>query len=326
MICEMSRRKMSKLHPELQKSIAVTNQTLKDFGLSDFHSGGIELEREFFETLSPPIENNPPIYQVEDQKIDGSSGKIPIRVYYPFAGKDLPALVWFHGGGWVIGNLETADFNCRKMANDFKCVVISIDYRLAPETPFPGALDDCYFATKWVVTNPDKFGIDVEKIAVGGDSAGGNLAACVSLRCRDNGLPVGFQLLVYPVIEANFDNPSYQENGTGYLLTRDAMIFYWDCYVPNENERKNPYVAPLHAKSLANLPPAFIISAEFDPLREEAETYGKALMAAGVDVEIKRYAGMIHGFFNMLTDEPVVEIDSASTDASNAFWKAFGRK
>jgi acetyl esterase len=313
---------MGSLDPEIKKAIEVFEQKLQDFGLSDFHSGGVDPARAFYRSLTPPIENNPSIYRVEDRKIDGPDGEIPIRVYFPTEGTNLPALVWFHGGGWVIGNLDTADYNCRKMANDYQCVVVSVDYRLAPEVPFPGALDDCYAATEWVFAHPGEIGIDVKKIAVGGDSAGGNLASAVALRSRDNGLAVGFQLLIYPVIEADFDNSSYLENANGYLLTRDAMTFYWDCYVPDEDERKNPFVSPLHAKSLSGLPPAFIISAEFDPLQDEAERYARVLKAAGIDVETKRYDGMIHGFFNMLTDEPVNEIVLASKDSANAFRRA----
>ena len=314
---------MSELHPGIQKVLNNFEKTLKEFGLSDFHTAGVEPARALLRSISPPVEFYPPIYRIENREIPGSSGNIPIRVYYPSEGKDFPALVWFHGGGWVIGDLETAEFNCRKMANDVECVVISIDYRLAPETPFPGAIDDCFVATEWIFDNGVDIGIDMTRIAVGGDSAGGNLAACVAIRARDKNIPLVFQLLIYPVTDADFNRPSYQEYAKGYFLTHDAMQWYMDYYVPDVNKRNHPDVTPIHAEDLSDLPPAFIITAEFDPLRDEGEAYGNALMEAGVDVEIKRYEGMIHGFFNMLTEEPIDEIILASSDAVNALQRYF---
>jgi acetyl esterase len=315
---------MGILHPEMRKVLDNFEGALKEFGLSDFHSSGVEPARAFFRAISTPAENYPPNYRVDHRKIPGPGGELPIRIYYPSKGKDFPAMVWFHSGGWVIGDLDTAEFNCRKLANDCNCVVISIDYSLAPEMPFPGAIDDCYSATDWVFNNADDLGIDAQKIAVGGDSSGGNLAACVALRSLNNDLPLGFQLLVYPVISADFNTPSYLENATDYGVTRDFIQWCWDCYVPDENFRKHPEVSPIHAENLSGLAPAFIITAEFDPLRDEGEAYGDALRAAGVDVEVKRYDGMIHGFFNMLTEEPIDQIILASTDTSKILQKVFG--
>jgi acetyl esterase len=314
---------MGKLHPGIRLVLDQFEGALKEFGLSDFHSAGVEPARGFFRAISTPAEYNQEIYRLYNQKISGPGGEIPIRVYYPSEGSDFPGLVWFHGGGWVLGDLDTADFNCRNLANGSKCVVISIDYRLAPETPFPGAIDDCYLATEWVSNHAAELGIDGQKIAVGGDSAGGNLAACVSLRARDNNLPLGFQLLVYPVINADFNTPSYLENANGYLVTRDFIQWCWDCYVPDRDERNHPDVSPINADNLSGLAPAFIITAEFDPLRDEGEAYGDALQAAGVDVEVKRYDGMIHGFFNMLTEEPIDQIILASNDSANMLQGVF---
>ena len=315
---------MGTLHPEIRKVIQNFEAGLQAFGMSDFHSNGIEQAREFFKATSIPSELNPPIYQLEERVILGPGGDLPIRIYHPSDGVGFPAMVWFHGGGFVFGDLDSAEFNCRKLANDCNCVVISVDYRLAPEMPFPGAIDDFYLATEWVFNNANDIGIDVQKIAVGGDSSGGNLAACVALRARDHGLPIGFQLLVYPAITDDFDTPSYLENGTGYILTSDFLKWCWDCYVPSVASRVDPNVSPIQADTLTGLPPALIITAEFDPLRDEGEAYGEALKAAGVDVEMKRYDGMIHGFYNMLTEEPVDQIISASADTVRAFQRVFG--
>ncbi|MFN2302657.1 MAG: alpha/beta hydrolase, partial [Anaerolineales bacterium] len=247
---------MGTLHPEIRKVIQNFEAGLQAFGMSDFHSNGIEQAREFFKATSIPSELNPPIYQLEERVILGPGGDLPIRIYHPSDGVGFPAMVWFHGGGFVFGDLDSAEFNCRKLANDCNCVVISVDYRLAPEMPFPGAIDDCYLATEWVFNNANDIGIDVQKIAVGGDSSGGNLAACVALRARDHGLPIGFQLLVYPAITDDFDTPSYLENGTGYILTSDFLKWCWDCYVPSVASRVDPNVSPIQAETLKGLPPA----------------------------------------------------------------------
>jgi len=233
--------------------------------------------------------------------------------------------VWFHGGGWVWGTLDGAELNCRKFANEAQCVVVSVDYRLAPETPFPGAIDDCCAVTAWVAEAAVQLNIDKTRIAVGGDSAGGNLAACVAYRCRDKGPKLVFQLLIYPVIDADFTRPSYIENGKDYVLTRAFMEWFWNCYVPNVADRKNPLVAPIHASDLSRLSSAHIITAEFDPLRDEGEAYGESLKSAGVKAEIYRYDGMIHGFYNLLTPEPIDEVIKATRIATDALKSAFNK-
>ena len=225
---------------------------------------------------------------------------------------------------WVLGNLDTAEFSCRKLANDVECAVVSVDYRLAPETSFPGAIEDCSAATIWVASAADELGIDPQRIAVGGDSAGGNLTACAAYVARENGPTLAFQLLIYPVVDADFGRASYLDNAEGYLLTRSAMQWFWDLYVPDTEDRRNVGVSPIHAADLSGLPPALLITAEFDPLRDEAEAYGAALEAAGVAVETRRYNGMIHGFFHMLTENPVDGISAASRDAVAALRRAFG--
>jgi len=242
-----------------------------------------------------------PVAQVEDRTIPGPAGEIPIRVYRPEGQEALPVLVYFHGGGWVIGNLETHDPLCRHLANAVGCVVASVDYRLAPEHPYPAAIDDAYAATAWIAQNAALLDGDRRRIAVAGDSAGGNLAAAVSLMARDKGRPhLVFQLLVYPVTDAPGagNHASYRENGEGYFLTAQMMHWFWNHYC-TKSDLDDAYLCPLRAKDVAKVPPALVVTAEFDPLRDEGEAYGRRLREAGVPVEVKRYPGMIHGFFGM---------------------------
>lgn len=263
-------------------------------------SAGREMYR-MMQPAAPDIE----VGKVEDRKIPGPGGPIPVRIYTPKAspqnkGGPFPIFMNFHGGGWVIGDLDTADSQCRDVCNLAQCVVVSVDYRLAPEHRFPAAAEDCYAATVWAAQEAKALNGDANRIAVGGDSAGGNLAAVVSLMARDRkGPKIVFQLLVYPVTNAAFDTPSYTSNAEGYLLTRAAMEWFWNHYAPGQPDRANPYASPLAAKDLTKLPPALVLTAEFDPLRDEGEAYAKRLKAAGVPTELVRYDGLIHGFFAM---------------------------
>ncbi len=316
---------MSQPHPEIQKFVQTFENAMHEDGLTDLHSGGVAAARTFNDSRKMPDDMLPPIYHVEDSAISGETGEIPIRIYRPNEDQELPLLMWFHGGGWVLGDLDTGEFKCRKLAHDVGCVVVSVDYRRAPETPFPGAIDDCFAATLWAASSADELGVDPSHIAVAGDSAGGNLAACVALRARDAGLNLVFQLLVYPVIEANFDRTSYSENAEGYLLTASAMKWFWDCYVPNIADRNHPDVAPICASDLSGLPPALVMTAEFDPLRDEAEDYGQALKAAGVDTVTRRYIGMTHAFYMLPTETPVAEIDAATDESTEALRWAFNK-
>jgi acetyl esterase len=249
---------------------------------------------------SRPRVAGPEVARVEDRLIPGPGVDIPVRIYTPPGSGPFPILVWFHGGGWVVGDLETADPTARSLTVGAKCMVVSVDYRLAPETKFPGAADDCYAATVWAAQQATRLNGDPSKIAVGGDSAGGNLAAAVALMARDRGgLSLAFQLLVYPVTARDFGMPSYRQNAEGYGLTLDAMRWYWDHYLQHPNDASNPYAAPLVAENLTGLPPALVITAECDPLRDEGEAFAKRLQAAGVPTTYSRYDGMIHGFFGM---------------------------
>jgi acetyl esterase len=269
-----------------------------------------------------PLPPGAPVANVENRTIPGPAGEIPLRIYTPVGDAPFPVLVWFHGGGWVLGSLDGSDHTCRELANTAGCVVVSVDYRLAPEHKFPASPDDCESAHEWVLANATSFGGDPQRVAVGGDSAGGNLAAVVSLRAKERGgsLPV-FQLLVYPVTDSNFDRLSYQENADGYLLTTSSMHWFWDQYVSRPEDMAHPHASPMYATDLSGLPAALIITAEFDPLRDEGEAFADRLRDARVAVRVTRYDGMIHGFFGMF---PVIDKGkSAIREASDALASAF---
>lgn len=249
------------------------------------------------------MEQGEEVHRVDDRLIPSPDGDIPARVYTPQAavGEAHGVLVWFHGGGWVIGDLDTADSTCRALANRAGCVVVSVDYRLAPEHPAPAALDDCMAALMWTAENAELLGVDAGRVAVGGDSAGGNLAALVCQRVRDEfGPDIDFQLLVYPVTDLTMSHPSIDENAEGYFLTKDTMSWFIGHYL-GESDPKDASVSPLHAAELAGLPPTLVITAELDPLRDEGEAYAARLREAGVPTEALRYDGQIHGFMGMAT-------------------------
>jgi acetyl esterase len=208
--------------------------------------------------------------------------------------------VYFHGGGWVIGDLESHDAGCRALANTTGAVVLAVDYRLAPEHPFPAALEDCLAATSWAASHAGELDVDPARLVVMGDSAGGNLAAAVPLMARAAGGPaIALQVGLYPVLSADFDSSSYRDNAEGFFLTREAMRWFWDQYVPHESDRRNPLAAPLEEPDLSGLPPSHIVTAEHDPLRDEGEAYANRLRQAGVASSNTRYGGLFHGFFNM---------------------------
>ena len=249
-----------------------------------------------------PVEGKAELVQsVENLRIPGLEGGIPIRVYRPEAAGPRPAMVYFHGGGWVVCDLDTHDVICRAIARRAGAVVVAVDYRLAPEHKFPAAVLDSYAATVWVAANADQLGIDQNRIAVGGDSAGGNLGAVVSLKSRDeNGPAIALQVMVYPVTDlSSFATPSYQEFAEGYQLTRAEMEWFRGHYLQSIEDARDPHASPLVASDLRGLPPALIITAECDPLRDEGEAYAKRLTEAGVHVTCTRYAGMIHPFFSL---------------------------
>lgn len=242
-----------------------------------------------------------PIAKVENLTVPGPAGDIPIRVFTPDAPGPLPILVHYHGGGWVIGSVDQSENLCRAMANLTPCIVVSVEYRLAPETRFPGGLEDCYAATQWVAEHGAELGGDPSRLAVGGESAGGNLAAAVSLLARERGGPkISYQVLIYPVTDANFETASYTEMAEGYGLTRDGMQYFWELYLADPSHASDPLASVLQA-DVSGLPPALVVTAEFDPLRSEGDAYAEKLKAAGVPVEHVSYPGQIHGFFNVGT-------------------------
>jgi len=262
------------------------------------------------------------IARVENRTVPGPAGEIPVRIYTPVGTAPFPVLVYFHGGGWVIGNLDTHDGICRSLANRVGCLVVSVDYRLAPEHTFPAAPEDCYAATRWLAEHAGSLGGDKGRIAVGGDSAGGNLAAVGALMARDRGGPkLAFQLLVYPVTDADFETRSYRENAEGYFLTRADMVWFWNHYAPRQEDRRNPYAAPLRAASLRGLPPALVITAEFDPLCDDGNAYAARLREDGVPVRLSRQDGLIHGFFQMgaVIDRGRASVDEAARALKDAF-------
>jgi acetyl esterase len=257
----------------------------------------------FRETRPASTPTAPEIGAVNNLVAETPTGTIPVRVYRPVgaaADMPLPALVYFHGGGWVIGDLETHDVLCRQLTAEAGIEVVAVDYRLAPEAKFPAAADDAWAATQWVVANAGRLGIDAKRIAVGGDSAGGNLAAVVALMACDAGAPaIAFQVLLYPVTDVSTERRSYSDFADGYLLTRDSMRWFVDHYLASKDQARDWRVSPLLAPSLTGLPPALIVTAGFDPLRDEGEAYARALRDAGVRVDYICYGGMLHGFVPM---------------------------
>jgi len=239
--------------------------------------------------------------EVQNRTVRGPSGPIPVRVYRPVKKETLPALMFFHGGGFVICNLDTHDRLCRSIAKASGCAVISVDYRLAPEHKYPAAVDDAFAATQYLAEHAAEFGIDPNGIAVGGDSAGGNLAAVVSLLARDRGGPkLKFQLLIYPLVDFNDQSPSMQQFGQGdHFLSMEGMDWFKKSYLPSAEAAREPSASPINATDFRGLPPAMVITAECDPLRDQGEAYARKLEAAGVPVELKRYAGMIHPFLSL---------------------------
>jgi acetyl esterase len=244
--------------------------------------------------MAPPAE----IAGLREQTIEGPGGPLRIRLYTPRGTGPFPLLVFFHGSGFVLCSLDTHDGMCRNLCAGAGCIVASVDYRLAPEHKFPAGIDDCLHATRWAAAHAAELGANAKHIAVGGDSAGGNMATVTALRVREeSGTLLCGQLLLYPVTDYHTPGtPSYEENAEGYGLTRDTMKWFWDHYLSDASEGAYPHASPLRATDLSGLPPALVITAEYDPLRDEGELYAEKLKAAGVPVALSRYNGVNHGF------------------------------
>ncbi len=245
-----------------------------------------------------------PVHHVEDSAVQTREGRqIPVRLYDPGTPKPRPAIVYFHGGGWVTGSIDTHDNLCRALANASGALVVAVEYRLAPEHKFPAALEDAYLVVAGMSQNAQRLGIN--HVIAAGDSAGGNLAAAVCLLAREHRAPrIDAQILLYPILDFQFETPSYHENADGYLLTRDDMIWFWRHYLNDEAEGANPMASPLRMPDLAWLPPALVITAEYDPLRDEGNAYAERLMAANVPTTHYMYEGQIHGFMRRMNIFP----------------------
>jgi acetyl esterase len=272
------------------------------------------------------LANKAEMASVTDRTFPGPAGDVPVRIYVPTSDPGpRPVLVYFHGGGWVIGDLESHDATVRALAAASGVTVVAVDYRLAPEHPFPAAVDDCLAAVRWVAerSTTAELGVDPGRMAVGGDSAGGNLAAVAAQQLRDTGPALRFQLLVYPATEMHLSHPSIDENADGYFLTKADMAWFRGHYCPRE-DWNDPRMSPLlaHDDTVRDVAPALVITAEFDPLRDEGEAYAAKLQAAGVDAKVSRYDSVIHGFFSM--SDMVPEGKAAIDEAAEALRAALG--
>lgn len=265
--------------------------------------------RGMMKALLPPVEDRPAVERVENRFIPGPNGAVPVRIYAPSGEGPFPLFLYIHGGGWTAGSIEEYDVTCRLIAREAGAKVISVEYRLAPEHPFPAGLEDCYAAAEWVFEHADALNGDRTNITIGGDSAGGNLSAAVTLIARDRNKPLfARQVLLYPATDyyhyrvySEYD--SIIENGDGYFLTNVDMSYYWTLYLGDEIHAVNYYASPIRARDFRGLPPTLLITAEYDPLRDEGEQYGKKLRQAGVHVNAKRFSDTIHGFVSFFPDQ-----------------------
>ncbi|HZH75072.1 MAG TPA: alpha/beta hydrolase [Archangium sp.] len=263
-----------------------------------------------------------PVARAEDRVLKGPGGPLRIRVYTPEGTGPFPIVMYFHGGGWTLASVEVVDPTCRRLCAGTGAIVVSVDYRLAPEHKFPAAPEDCYAATDWVARHAPELHGDTHRLAVCGDSSGGNLAAAVCLMSRDRGGPaIVCQVLAYPPMANVFDTPSYRENAEGYFLTREMMQWFWDHYLTRPEDGRHPYASPLQAERFAGLPPALVLTAEFDPLRDEGESYASRLRQAQVPVRQVRYDGSVHGFFTLggVMEQGMRALDEASATLREVF-------
>lgn len=275
------------LHPQV---VQLLERAAKS-PLPPYYEVPAHVARRIYRDTRAALSPKPP--EVAEARLLIAPGPIALRAYRPHGSKPeekLPALVYFHGGGWVIGDLDTHDVLCRQLANGARCAVYSVDYRMGPEHPFPAAVEDCLAATAFVAGRH-------ERVAVGGDSAGGNLAAVVALLAREAGGPaIAFQLLIYPVTDQRMQHASIQRNGEGYLLTKKAMDYFQAQYLPGKQDRVDWRASPLLAQSLAGLPPAYVMTAGYDPLVDEGRAYAERMASQGVEVAYREYPDMVHGF------------------------------
>ncbi len=296
--------------------------------MKQVHEGTPEEARLAREEAGNPFEPKPrDLAGIEDTFIPGPGGDFSIRIYRPQTDSfgSLPALVYFHGGGFVVGSIKSHDALTQNLSAEAECVVISVEYRLAPETKYPGPLEDALASFRWVTLNATSIGIDPERIAIGGDSAGANLATVACMKCRDENesQPI-FQLLIYPATDLSRNTFSMKEFSIGYFLTADGIKWFEGHYLEDDSQAKEPYASPLLAKNHDNLPPALVITAGFDPLRDEGKAYADKLKAAGVDATHTCYTDMIHGFLSMggVLPQGLEAIKECGRQLKKAFSKA----
>jgi acetyl esterase len=283
-----------------------------------FESVGAVAARDLYMAGRKALSPDPmPIAETRDVAIPGSGGPIPARLYRSAKNGTLPVLVFLHGGGWVVGNIDSHEAMCRHLANRAECAVLSVDYRMGPEHKFPAAVEDCFAATAWAADNGASLDVDPGRLAVGGDSAGGNLAAVVSLLARDKRAPrVSCQLLIYPATDAAMRHDSVARYAEGYVLTRATMRWFYEQYLRTPDDAADWRVSPLLAPDLSRLPPAYVLTAGYDPLCDEGDAYAARLAAAGVPVTHRRSAGQVHGF---VTNGKVIRAAETALDEIAAF-------
>ena len=314
---------MSGLHPQ----VAALLERAAKSPLPPYYEVPAAVARRLYRDVRGALTPDPPaVESVQLLLAPGPVGPVPVRAYRPKgAGKDeaLPALVYIHGGGWVIGDLDTHDVVCRTLANGARCAVFSVEYRKAPESPFPAAVEDCFAALQFISREEKKLRINAKQLAVGGDSAGGNLATVMALMARDAGGPsISFQVLIYPGVDQRMAHASIDRNGSGYLLTKQSMLYFRGHYLPKREDWHDWRASPLLAKSLKGLPPAFLLTAGFDPLVDEGKEYADRLQKEGVKVEYRNYAGMVHGFITM--GRVLDTANAALADCAQALKKTWG--
>jgi acetyl esterase len=289
--------------------IAAVLEMMDRSGVPPMYEGTPEAGRAQFLALTAggrTPEHLVPVASVEDVTVPGADGELRARVYRPDGEGPVPTVAFFHGGGWVIGDLESHDNQARSICRHSRAVVVSVDYRLAPEHRFPAAAEDAVAAARWIAGHLDRFGGDA-RLGIAGDSAGGNLAAVAVQQLTAEGVPVTGQFLIYPAVDSAGDYASRVENAKGYFLEQPTMDWFYGHYVGEWDDAADPRLSPLRAADLAGLPPAVIVTAEYDPLRDEGEAYGAALRAAGVSADVRRFDGLIHGFFDMTTFSPAAQ-------------------
>lgn len=304
---------------ELDSQVESYLHELSEAGVPPLYTLDVAAARETYRRLCV-VDAAESVADVTERRIPGPASPVPIRAYHP-GGDDPPTVAFFHGGGWMLGDLDTHDAFCRALADAADALVVAVDYRRAPEHRFPAPLEDCYAATEWLAANAASLGGDPDRLAIVGDSAGGNLAAGVSLlAARRDGPAIDRQVLAYPVLNHAFDTESYTENAQGYFLTRADMERFWNAYLRSDTDGRHPYASPLRADSLDACPPTTVLTCGFDPLRDEGRAFADRLDAADVPTRHRAYDDLIHGFLTMLDDPDLdrarAAIDDVAADLS----------